>query len=217
LQSVGTPKGKFGGGEFLITIPQTYLTPLLREARPDYAEALARVPYFGAVCTILELSRPLSHIYWMNVADPGFPFGGIIEHTNLIPASEYGGRHIVYLSRYFAPSDPLARMSTEEIAAVMVPPLKRVFPDFKDADILKTSVFRTLTAAPVCGLNFSRQVPACRSPIKHLYIANMCHIYPDERSCNNSIRLAAEACRVVGIDTKEVPRGASLAGKIGLD
>jgi hypothetical protein len=44
----------------------------------------------------------------------------------------------------------------------------------------------------------------------------MVHVYPDERSCNNSIRVAAEALRVIGCDTSEIPSGASLAGQIGV-
>ena len=63
------------------------------------------IEYFGAVCTILELKESLSDIYWMNVADDGFPFGGVIEHTNMIPKEAYNGSHIVYLSRYFAMSE----------------------------------------------------------------------------------------------------------------
>jgi hypothetical protein len=43
----------------------------------------------------------------------------------------------------------------------------------------------------------------------------MVHIYPDERSTNNSIRVAAEACKAMGINTDFVPHGASLSGQIG--
>ena len=55
----------------------------------------------------LALREPLSNIYWLNVADPGYDFGGVIEQTNFVPASEYGGRHLIYLSRYLTVDRPL--------------------------------------------------------------------------------------------------------------
>jgi protoporphyrinogen oxidase len=152
----------------------------------------------------------------LNIADPGFPFGGIIEHTELVPAQEYGGRHIVYLSRYFAASDDLAKLSPKAIEGVMLEGLKKVYPKLLAEDILKVHVFSSRTAAVVCDLNFSQKVPQCRSPFQGLYVAGMPHVYPDERSCNNSIRVAAEACRVMGIQKVSVPYGASLAGQINM-
>ena len=53
--------------------------------------------------------------------------------------------------------------------------------------------------------------------IDNLYIANMMHVYPDERSVNNSIRLAAEACSVMGINSKFVPKGSSISAIIGFN
>jgi hypothetical protein len=49
-----------------------------------------------------------------------------------------------------------------------------------------------------------------------MYLAAMPHVYPDERSCNNSIRVAAEACNVMGIKTAAVPRCASSSGQINM-
>jgi hypothetical protein len=53
----------------------------------------------GAHCLILALDRPLTDAYWVNLNDPGYPFMALVEHTNLIPASDYGGRHLVDLGR----------------------------------------------------------------------------------------------------------------------
>ncbi|HTB80228.1 MAG TPA: NAD(P)/FAD-dependent oxidoreductase [Opitutaceae bacterium] len=217
LAAVQTTAGEFEGSRFLATIPTVHLAPLLQEARPDFARRLADIKYFGAVCTILELDRPLSQVYWLNVADAGFPFGGVIEHTNFIPPSVYGGRHIVYLSRYFEADNALARMPEAEIARMMIDPLDRIYPQFDRSHVHKAHVFRTLTAATVCDLQFSKKVPPVVTPLPNLYLATMAHIYPDERSCNNSIRVAANACRLLGIDASVVPAGASLSGQVGMD
>ncbi len=210
IKAIKTKNLSIDGDKFLLTIPSIYFDKIKNS--PLDANG---IEYFGAVCTILEMKRSFSHIYWMNVADEGFPFGGVIEHTNFIPKEQYNNSHIVYLSRYFAMSEPLANMSEEEIKAVMIPPLKRINPEFSEDWIKKVYIFKTNTAATVCDLNFSDKVPACQTSTQNLYIANMAHIYPDERSTNNSIRVAAEACEVMDIKADFVPYGASLSGKIG--
>ena len=217
LNGVETTKGIFNNGLFLATIPATHLSLLLRENASEYAEKLSKIEYFGAVCTILEMDRPFSNVYWLNIADSGFPFGGIIEHTNFISHDRYNGSHILYLSRYFDRSDDIASASKKEILNQMITPLKRVNPQFDESWIKNTYVFRANSAATICELNYSEIVPNCKTPVKNLYIVNMSHIYPDERSCNNAVKIAARACRKIGIDTSMVPVGPSLSGKIGMD
>ncbi len=215
IKGIQTPKRKFEGGEFLLTIPGVYLPQLLNKDCPELAAQFEEIEYFGAICTILEMDRPLSEIYWLNIADEGYPFGGVIEQTNLMSASEYQGVHIAYLSRYFAHSEPIANMNNEEVKKLMLQPLPKIYPNFDPSHIKNVHIFKTNTAATVCDKNFSKKVPNCKTPIKNLYIANMVHVYPDERSANNSIRVAAEACKVMGISTSFVPANASLAGQIG--
>jgi protoporphyrinogen oxidase len=201
--------------QVVMTIPSPYISALLKPVDSKSAEKIGEVKYFGAVCTILETDRRLSEIYWLNIADSGFPFGGIIEHTNFIEPANYQGKHIVYLSRYFTHDEPLATMPEEEIKKLMIAPLPKIYQGFQNSWIKNIRVFRTQTAATVCDLNFSAKVVDCKLPVGGLYIANMTHIYPDERSVNNSIRIAAEACRVMGIGADFVPNGSSLSGQIG--
>jgi protoporphyrinogen oxidase len=215
MVALETADGLYQDADFLFTVPTTTLADLLRAAAPDEAARLDQIRYFGAVCTILELDRPLSGTYWLNVADEGFPFGAVVEQTNLIDRAAYGGSHVAYLSRYFAQHDPLMQASEAEVIDLMLPPLERIYPDLRRDQIKNVFVFKARTAAPVCDLGFSRKVPACRAAIERLYVASMCHVYPDERSVNNSIRVAAEACRVMGMPVTAVPARASLAGQIG--
>lgn len=208
---------RFEADQVVMTIPSPAVASLIKPHAPALADRIGKVEYFGAVCTILELDQPLSSIYWLNIAEKGFPFGGIIEHTNFIPATEYGGKHVVYLSKYFTQDDPIATMTTEEIEALMVAPLSRIYPSFSLEKIQKVHVFRTRTAATVCGLNFSKSVVEAKLPIEGLFLCNMSHIYPDERSVNNSVRIASELCRSLGIKEGLAPKGSSLSGQIGFD
>jgi protoporphyrinogen oxidase len=215
VYSVITPKGEITGQKFLFTIPGMYISKLLVNDLPEFATKLDSIKYFGAICVVLELNRPLSHIYWMNIAEPGFPFGGIIEHTNLIKPDKYNGSHIVYLSRYFAMEEKIATMTHEEIQKLMLQYLPNIYTGFKEEWIKNIFVFKTNTAAPVCDFGYSKKMPDCKTQLNNMFIANVNHVYPDERGMNNSIRIAAEACRVMGIDTVYVPKGNSMAGQIG--
>jgi protoporphyrinogen oxidase len=215
LLSVGTPKGRIDGDKFLFTIPSFFVSNLLEPFNKHLATSLSRIEYFGAVCTIIESRVPFGKYYWLNVADPGFLFGGVIEHTNMVDPKHYNGSHIAYLSRYFAHDEPLASQTTSEIESRMMHDVQRLYPHITDACVKSIHTFRTSTAATVCDLNFSLKIPQCRTEVGGLYLATMAHIYPDERSVNNSIRVASEACAVMDLRTPEVPVGHSLSAQVG--
>ena len=84
-----------------------------RRLVPELPARLARAvrvgPAYGAHCLVLALDRPLTSVYWMNVNDPGYPFMALVEHTNYQNASDYGGRHLVYLGNYRPMDVPLMR------------------------------------------------------------------------------------------------------------
>jgi len=203
--------------QYLFTLPSTVFARFLTKDFPEYAAEVDAIKYFGAVCVILEMKKPLSDVYWLNIADAGFPFGGVIEHTNFISPQEYGGSHIAYLSRYYAHEEDIATMTEDEIKTLMIDRLGDIYPDFKKSDLIRSYVFRATTAAPVCDFNFSQKILDCQTPIPNLFMANMSHVYPDERGVNNSTRIAAEACRVMGMDTSYVPRNQCMSGDIGFD
>jgi protoporphyrinogen oxidase len=115
LLGLQTTKGTYCGGDYLFTIPSNYTKDLIKEVDHTLYQQLDKIEYFGAVCVILDLKKPLSQTYWLNVADSGYPFGGIIEHTNFISSEVYNNKHIAYLSRYYSSKEPIATQSNEEI------------------------------------------------------------------------------------------------------
>jgi protoporphyrinogen oxidase len=218
LRAAVTTKGRFENENFIATIPTTYLTPLLAKAgAAELAQSLSKIGYFGAICGIMEMNKPLGRHYWLNVAEAGLPFGGIIEHTRFIEPEVYGGGHIAYLSRYFAPEEEIASMSEAEVRELFLNGVAKVYPNFKREDLTNFHLFRTRTAATICDLGFSKKVPDCRSSVEGLLLANMAHIYPDERSVNNSIRVACETARTMELDSTMVPKGRSLSGLLGFE
>lgn len=209
-----TSAGSYEGDEFLFTIPTVHLS-MISGLKKDLADQLDRISYFGVYCLVLSLTESLSDVYWLNVADPGYSFGGVIEHTNLIDAVEYGGEHLVYLSRYFAHTEDIASMHQGDVKELMLADLKRIYPELMESMIREVKLFRSNTAAMVNDLNFSLKVPSCQTLVPNVYLCNMAHIYPDERSVNNSIRIAAEAMRTMGMNVDFIPSNLSLSGQIG--
>ena len=203
---IRTEKQDFTSQDFVFTIPSLYLADLIQNASLSLSKKLKSIEYFGAICIILELNKRLSEVYWLNIADDSFPFGGIIEHTNFVDRSKYNNRYVAYLSRYFAMNEPIAKMTNKEIQEMMIARLPEIYPEFDRSWIENVYLFKTNTAATVCDMNFSRKIPDCRTEIKNLYIANMSHVYPDERSTNNSIRIAKETLKVMGIGHRKTKK-----------
>jgi protoporphyrinogen oxidase len=151
-------------------------------------EKLRRVRYLANRCLVLELDRSLSDTYWLNVNDPTFPFVGVIEHTNFEPASSYGGRHIVYLSRYLAASDPGYHMDKEDYVEYALPHLQRMFPNFDRRWILAHHVWDADYAQPVTERNYSGYLPGHRTSLENVDIYTMAQIYPEDRGTNYAVR-----------------------------
>ncbi|MEN1678272.1 MAG: FAD-dependent oxidoreductase [Planctomycetota bacterium] len=212
-----TINGDYHADRVFSTLPTSVLSTLIEPHNKSYAEELSRIEYYGAICTVLTLDQPLSPVYWLNVADKGYDFGGVIEQTHLVPASEYDGAHVVYLSRYVQLADDYWSLSDEEIKTRQIEQLGALFSTDINSSLRQSWVFRSRHAAPVTGLHFPRLIPQYRSPIDGLYVASMCHLYPDERSVNNSVRIAAEALRAAGENAAAnlVPNGLSFAGRFG--
>ncbi|MFM9106719.1 MAG: NAD(P)/FAD-dependent oxidoreductase [Chloroflexota bacterium] len=170
------------------------LVPGLPEA---YRERLRSLEYEAAVVALLELDRPLSDTYWLNIADPDLPFTAIIEHTNFIAPSHSAGRRYVYLSKYLESDDPWFTLPDEELIARYVPFLRKVNPSFEAAWITRSWVFRERAAQPIVPLNYSEKLPPHRTGLPGLYLANTTQIYPEDRGTNYSVRLGNRIAALV--------------------
>jgi protoporphyrinogen oxidase len=157
-------------------------------ATAKYVEQLHRIPYLANLCVVLELDRSLSNTYWLNVNDPGFPFVGIIEHTNFEPASTYAGRHIVYLSKYLPANSALYAMPDDALLDFCIPHLQRMFPSFDRSWILAHHVWRAEYAQPVVVPQYSALIPSTATPLNGLYLCSMAQVYPEDRGTNYAIR-----------------------------
>lgn len=162
-----------------------------------YAQQLNDVKYLANICLVLLLDRSLSSLYWMNVNDPGFPFVGIIEHTNFEPPETYEGQHVVYLSKYLPPSDALYRMADDDVLSFALPHIQRMFPQFRAEWVRSAHVWRAPYAQAVVSRGYAARLPGRRSPIDGLYVSTMAQIYPEDRGTNYAIREGRETARQI--------------------
>jgi protoporphyrinogen oxidase len=189
VAGVKTARGVIEADAVIATPALPIIADLLRPHVPgQYLDQLCKIQYLANVCVVLELDRSLSKTYWLNVNDPGFPFVGVIEHTNFEPAGTYGGRHIIYLSKYLAESDALYAMSDVQVIRYSLPHLKRMFPDFVCSWILASHVWRARFAQPVVVRGYRDLIPSVETPLGGFYIATMAQIYPEDRGTNYSVR-----------------------------
>ena len=198
VNGVNTSQGFIPARSVLLTVPLPLAANLVAPiTQAGYAESLRRIRYLSNICIVLELNRSLSSLYWLNVNDPSFPFVGVIEHTNFEPASTYGGKHIVYLSKYLPPSAVLYRMSNADAVEVAVDALKRMFPEFRRDAIENAHVWRADHAQPLVERHYSRLVPDFVAPVKNLFVSSMAQVYPEDRGTNYAVRNGSQAARVI--------------------
>ena len=61
---------------------------------------LKKIKYLNLVCITLLLKSGLCPYYVTNLTDPGFPFTGVIDATNIVPEKILKGRGLIYLPRW---------------------------------------------------------------------------------------------------------------------
>ncbi len=184
--------------DLIISTTPSYVFPRLVPSLPDeYVRQLTQTKYHAAILVVLVLKHPLSHIYWLNLSDNEIPFLAVIEQTNFVDKSLYGGKHVAYLSNYLGKENPMYSMSQEELLEEYVPHLQKINPAFERDWIEEYSYHREEAAQPIITTNYSAKIPDMRTPIKELYLANTTQIYPEDRGTNYSVRLGERVSRMV--------------------
>ncbi|MAD29257.1 MAG: amine oxidase [Woeseiaceae bacterium] len=180
----------------VVTAPLPVIADMLAPHISDTSlQKLKRIKYLANICIVLELNRSLSETYWLNVNDPSFPFVAVIEHTNFEDKDLYGGRHIIYLSKYLPETAELFQMSDAEAVSYAVNNLKRMFPEFNLDWTLNASVWRGQYSQPIVEKNYSELIPEYETEVAGLYINTMAQIYPEDRGTNYAIRQGREMAR----------------------
>lgn len=207
LTALTSTGGDIHARQYVFTTAFPIIADILQSvAPPEWLASLRRVRYLANMCLVLRLKQSLSSTYWLNVNDPGFPFVGVIEHTNFDAPENYKGTHIAFLSRYLAKEDPVWAYSDDEYVDFALLHLKRMFPEMDRSWVIEHFVWRADYAQPVTEKNYSRYVPAKTTPFGNVRISTMAHIYPEDRGTNYAIREGrAAASDISALLAKEAP------------
>jgi len=196
---VATSSGEGIFSRVVSTLPSRLTFKLVEGLPADFRARYDWGSAFGAHCLILALDRPvLKDVYWLSIADAGYPFLAAVEHTNYIPAAEYGGRHLLYLGNYLPMDHPTMRAAPDDVLQSYLPGLRRLNPDFSPQWITQRWGFAAPYAQPIVTTEYKDHIPPHETPLPGFYMANMFQVYPQDRGQNYSIKLANElAARLV--------------------
>jgi protoporphyrinogen oxidase len=175
------------------TTPLPILSRLVSEADRAKLDLPPETEFLGVVCGLLLLDRGLTPYYTLNIADDRIPFTGIIETTNMINPEHVGGYHLVYLPKYVTPSSDYIKLNDDELRAVYVEHLSRMFPDFDESWVKHAFVFRERFVEPLHQIGKRRPAVPFTTAVEGLYIVNNGQIYPELTNCQSSVRHAQRA------------------------
>lgn len=165
----------------------------------NYRNSLLRLKGLGEVNLILSLSKQFlkDGTYWLGINESKFPFVAIVEHTNFIDRSNYGGEHLIYVGNYFSPEHKYFQYDANRLVDEFLPYLKKINPDFDKSQIEKSYIFKSAFTQPVIPLNYSKIIPEFETPIKGLFLANMQQVYPWDRGTNYAVELGNKVADLV--------------------
>lgn len=196
VKGVETAEGLIHAKAVLATVPLPVFLDIAPQLPPSYTESAKQIRFLGNVCLVLRLRKSLSSTYWLNVADPTFPFVGIIEHTNFDDKSNYGGEHIAYMSKYLPTSDPMYQFDEKQLFEYCLPHIQRMFPGFSaDEWVIGYRAWKAEFSQPVITKHYSTLIPATKTPIGNVWLSTMAQIYPEDRGTNYAVRHARQVAR----------------------
>ena len=177
------------------------LAKLVPALPADYIGELRKLKSMGAVVMVLALKQQLltNGVYWLNLPKGEFPFLALVEHTNMIDRTHYGGDHLVYCGDYLPADHRYFKLSPDEVMAEWTAALTKANPAFSPDLVRASWLNREAYAQPVVPVNHSHNLPALRTPLDGLLFASMSQVYPWDRGTNYAVelgrRVAVEAQR----------------------
>ncbi|TDD56637.1 NAD(P)/FAD-dependent oxidoreductase [Saccharopolyspora elongata] len=181
----------------IVTVPQPVFA---KAAGIDADNVLWQNQYLGATCFILECDRSVIPHYWLNINDTAFPFLAVVEHTNMVDRSEYGGRHVVYVGNYVPRDDWRFTTDPAELLERYIPWLRKLNPDFDRSWILDWHFSKAGFAQPIVTPQYRALIPGHRTTMPGVTLATMSQIYPQDRGQSYAIAMAHEVTRHLGLN-----------------
>ncbi len=174
------------------TIPLPYLVKLAPDLPADERAKIAAIVNIGVVCAVFKLKHSVTRNFWTNINDPDIKIPGLIEYSNLNPLP----CTVVYAPFYMPVTHAKYREPPQAFIDEVKGYIKRLNPAFDETWVLAAKAFRYEFAQTVCTPNFYAALPAMKSKVRGLYLADTSHYYPEDRSISESMRLGRTLARL---------------------
>ena len=174
------------------TVPLPYIQSLVPSLPQEYMQKVQQIRNIGVACALFRLEKPLTNNFWLNIDMPDWDIPGIIEYSNLRPMQ---AAHL-YIPFYMPHTHANWQANDDKLLDKA-----RMYMRMINADAAQTEqaarLFRYTYAQPVCPPHFRQALPAYQTGIDGLYIADTTHSFPEDRSIQESVRIAqslAQCC-----------------------
>jgi protoporphyrinogen oxidase len=162
--------------------------PLAGEVGAEYLARLDSIEYFTACNLLLELERPLTEHFWVNVADRRCPFVGLIEHSNFIGRENTGGRVFTHVTNYLPAGDELLGLDADGLLDRYEEGLRILSPGYERSWVRNRWLFHEPAGQPIVDVGYRDRIPPRRTPARGLFLVNTTQIYPEDRGTNYAVR-----------------------------
>lgn len=193
----------------IMTVPPSMIERMVPDLPPSYLASLQQLKSLGAVVMVVALRHQLTPgFYWINLDKREFPMLALVEHTNMIDPSYYGGDHLVYLGDYLPADHPYFSYDADQLFEIYEPALRRFNPAYRRDWLRQKWLFKASYAQPVAPLNYSRHIPPLKTPLPGLYFASMSQVYPWDRGTNYAVEIGQKVAATLLADAGPFPKTA---------
>lgn len=191
-----------GGGEdkdfdaVLLAAPLPQSAPLLPAEMSGFRERLERISFLGVVCLVVQTKETISESFWCNIHDERLPLNGIIEMSQLNPATGKNG-HLIYVPYYLPVDSPRFSLSEEELVEEFKRCLDILKPGAGSDFVISARVFRSELAQAICTTGFLDLKPPYYTGMRGLYFLDSTQLYPEDRTLSGTVEKAEIVSRMM--------------------
>lgn len=179
--------------EALVTVAE----PLFAKMTGTAFDASKSHGHLGATCFVLELDKSLIPYYWLNINDGSFPFLAVVEHSRMVGADRYNGKHIVYVGNYVPHDDWRFTTDPKELLEKYIPYLQQLNPDFDKSWITDWHFSKAPFTQPIVTREYGSQIRPNKTELPHIWLANMAQIYPQDRGQNYAFAMGKKVAKEI--------------------
>ena len=190
-------EGQFVSYDIVIsTMPIQYISGITPNLPVSDRNRLEKLDNVGVVCVIVKLNQRLTENFWLNITDDDMDIPGMIEISNLNTTLK---EHILYVPFYLHKDNPKYSEPDEAFINKVTAYIHKVNNALNKNSIIDIRVFRYEYAQPVCTTKFLTKLPPVQSEErKGFYIVDTAYCYPEDRSINESVKMARKVVDMIG-------------------